>query len=648
MSDAAEWLSNDGPFVHLLAGFQQREQQLQLADAIADAIAERAQLIVEAGTGTGKTFAYLVPALLSGRKIIISTGTKNLQDQLFERDLPLVRKALGTGTQVALLKGRANYLCRYRLHRAMEEGRYRSREQSRQVQRIHTWSLSTRTGDRAEVDTIPDDAPVWRSVTANADNCLGQECEEWDRCYLLQARRDALKADLVVINHHLLFADVSLKDEGFGELLPGADAFIIDEAHHLGRVAQSFFGKTVSARQILELVRDAEAEQSVHAPDTPDLLPLMRGVEGACREFRLLLGQGDRKDGWHRVSGHQGVKDGVANLREHLQSMGNGFATVAERAKGLAACSLRAAQFAAQLATFIDEADEEQVCWFETRETGFWLHTTPLDVSGPFRDYRDAHPAAWVFTSATLAVADKFDHFRNEMGLEDSSDAAFISPFDFETQALTYLPPGLPQPNHPEYTRRVVERALPVIDATTGGVFFLFTSYRALREAAEMLATRTSRTILIQGTATRSSLLNLFRSEGDALLLATSSFWEGVDVRGAALSCVIIDKLPFAAPSEPVLQAQLNAIRKQGGNPFGEVQLPQAVIALKQGVGRLIRDVTDRGVVMLCDPRLRSKSYGRVFMQSLPPMPVTSDIADVEAFFTRDRSHGLAATGSGQ
>ncbi len=635
---AGWWLGSDGPFAEAFEGFRVRSQQQCMADAVEKAIAERGELIAEAGTGTGKTFAYLVPALLSGRRIIVSTGTKNLQDQLFDRDLPLVRKVLKRGVSTALLKGRANYLCRYRLATANAEGRFQSREQVRYLRMINAWSMQTRFGDRAEAAQVPDDAPIWRTVTSTSDNCLGQECPELDQCFLLKARREALKADVVVINHHLLFADIALRDEGFGELLPGADALIVDEAHQLHRVAQQFFGTTLSSRQVFELVRDAEAEQLAEAGEMSELRDCYQQLEKAAQDFRLALGRADQRAGWPQIARREAVAAAADRLRQTLAELGESFTAVGERSKGLEAIGRRAEAFALQLQGFLEEGDESRICWFETRQTGFWLNTTPLAVGELFKRCRAHYAAAWIFTSATLTIEEGFAHFQNQLGLEEADTACYESPFDYANQARLFLPRRLPDPNDPGYSRAMLEAAMPLINNSPGGVFLLFTSYRALSEAASYLSERTSRPIYAQGHGSRSSLLEAFRESGNAILLGTASFWEGVDVRGEALTCVIIDRLPFASPSDPVLQAQVTASRKAGGNPFMEIQLPQAVIALKQGVGRLIRDFEDRGVIMLCDPRLRQKSYGSVFLRSLPPMPVCHEAEEVVRFWAEPHS----------
>ena len=558
-------LNDGGDLARNIAAFAPRTAQQDLAGAVADAFDSRGVLLAEAGTGTGKTFAYLVPAILSGLKTIVSTGTRALQDQLYHRDLPRVRDALGIGLKTALLKGRANYLCHYRLKQAEGEPRFGSREMASQFQRIVAWAGRTRMGDLAELETLPDDSPLLPMVTSTTDNCLGSECPFFSECFVVQARQRAQAADLVVVNHHLLLADLALKQEGFGEILPGAQAFVVDEAHQLPELAAQFFGEALSARPLVELARDALAE---------------------CKQ----------------ASGALAVLQEPTRALEH-----------ADRGP------LRA-------------DDAPSVLWYELTARGFRLSRTPLDVAGPLAQHRARSQAAWVFTSATLAIGGRFEHYAIKLGLKDPTTLLAPSPFDWPVQALCYLPSGLPEPAARHYTESIVEAIRPVLEASAGRAFVLFASHRALREAAGLLRDGPW-PLFVQGEAPRSLLLERFRASGNGVLLGTASFREGVDVAGDALSVVVIDKLPFAAPDDPVFEARLEAIRRSGGNPFRDEQLPQAVIALKQGAGRLIRSETDRGVLVLCDPRLLGKSYGRVFMESLPPLPKTRRIDDVQAFF---------------
>ena len=659
-------LAEGGALADAIDAFAPRPAQQRLAEAVARAFEQRGVLLAEAGTGTGKTYAYLVPALLSGLKTIVSTGTRALQDQLYHRDLPRVRDALGVGIKSALLKGRANYLCRYRLEQAKGEpqpsrGAFGTRDQAAQFQRIVAWSGRTRMGDLAELDGLPDDSPLVPLVTSTAENCLGSECPFWSDCFVVQARQRAQSADLVVVNHHLLLADLALKQEGFGEILPGAQAFVVDEAHQLPELAAQFFGEGLGARPLVELARDALRE----CKDVPGALAVVQQpaqqLEQASRVLRAAMEVLPARGTRQRALQELPVREAFDALAAALVQLGEALAPLREASPGFDACHARAQDCAARLARWLDEKGTEaiksscepsdagldpddltasvpfsdDVRWYELTPRGFRLQRTPLDVSGPLREHRERSHAAWVFTSATLAVAGRFDHIATRLGLEAPTTLLEPSPFDWNTQALCYLPPRLPEPMSRDYNAALVDALLPVLRASAGRAFVLFASHRALREAAQALRGQPW-PLFVQGEAPRAQLLQRFRESGNGVLLGAASFREGVDVAGAALSVVVIDKLPFAAPDDPVFEARLQAVRRSGGNPFRDEQLPQAVIALKQGVGRLIRTETDRGVLVLCDPRLTGKSYGRVFLDSLPPLPRTRAVADVEAFFAAE------------
>lgn len=625
-------LGPDGVLSRALDGFAWREQQQAMGARVAAALDGGEQLICEAGTGTGKTYAYLVPALLSGRKVIIATGTRNLQDQLFHRDIPALRRVLGIAVRVALLKGRANYLCRHRLQRAVADPGALRPEARRDLGAVRDWAGATHNGDIAEV-AIPEDAAVWPAVTSTADNCLGQECPQWQGCHLVEARRRAQEADLVVINHHLLCADMVLREEGFGEVLPGADAVIVDEAHQLPDIAAQFFGSSISSRQVMDLARDLKAAQRDEAEDAPQLRELAAALGALVPRLRLAFGGGDRRGAWREITTDDAVLEGMQTLADLLAEMRSALAAVERGAKDLEQCRTRADGLLRRLEALRDGEDDGSVRWFELRGQGFRLHQTPLDVAAVLQGYQSRQQTAWVYTSATLAVGESFAHFAEQVGAQAAATARWDSPFDYQRQALLFMPPGMPEPGAANYDGIVAETALAVIEASRGRAFCLFTSHRALRAAANAFAGRLAYPLLVQGDAPRAALIQRFRHHGNAVLLGTSSFWEGVDVRGEALSCVIIDRLPFASPGDPLLQGRIDALRSAGGNPFRDLQLPKAVIALKQGAGRLIRDRGDRGVLVLCDPRLRSRSYGRVFLDSLPSIHRTTDLADVAAFF---------------
>jgi ATP-dependent DNA helicase DinG len=635
-----EALAAGGALAVAVPGFVPRQAQQRLSAAVAGAMTARGVLLAEAGTGTGKTFAYLVPALLSGLKTIVSTGTRALQDQLYHRDLPRVRDALGVGLKTALLKGRSNYLCRYRMEQARGEAGFHDRAQVAHFQRIVAWSGRTRMGDLAEIEGLPEDSPLLPLVTSTAENCLGSECPFWSECFVVQARQRAQSADLVVVNHHLLLADLALKQEGFGEILPGAQAFVVDEAHQLPELAAQFFGEGSGARPMVELARDALRE----CKDVPGALATLQApaqrLEHAVRALRAAM-EGLPTRGTREHALHAGeVADAFDALAETIATLSTALAPLREASPGMDACHARAVDAASRLERWRggtagdDDAapGDDSVHWYELTPRGFRLQRTPLDVSGPLRAHREQSRASWVFTSATLSVAGDFDHFATRLGLDAPPTLLQPSPFDWDVQTLCYLPPGLPQPMSRDYTTALVDALWPVLEASGGRAFVLFASHRALREAA--LALRDGPwPLFVQGDAPRGQLLQQFRESGNGVLLGAASFREGVDVPGDALSVVVVDKLPFAAPDDPVFEARLQAVRRAGGNPFRDEQLPQAVIALKQGVGRLIRTESDRGVLVLCDPRLTGKSYGRTFLESLPPFPVTRDLADIVQFF---------------
>ena len=631
-SDVSQLLSENGPFAKLVPGFAARKQQQEMATRVADAIKEGNHLIAEAGTGTGKTFAYLVPALMSQSKVLISTGTKNLQDQLFHKDLPIVTKALSVPATVALLKGRANYLCLHRLDLAEQEGRFRTPEMANNVIKIRQWATQTKSGDTAEMSSISEEDQIWSSVTSTSDNCLGSDCHYFENCHVIDARREAQAADVVVINHHLLFADMMLREEGFAELLPQADAIIIDEAHQLAEVASSFFGESISGNQLLELARDCEAEYITEINEDPTFIRIASVLQKLTKDLRLSFGLEQRRANWQSIARDKEFKKSVLAVSEQLTELEKHLMPLAERSKGLDSCYERCLELRTRFTKLTTDVPDDHIHWFETHKRSFVLHITPFDISDIFHSQMQTMKVVWMFTSATLTVENNFEHFKKRLGIETDNTAIWDSPFDYSKQAVMYVPEDLPDPTTPEYTEAVIEKSLPIIKACQGGVFFLFTSHKALQQAADFLDGEIDVPLMVQGDKPRDVLLSEFRHHGNAVLLGTSSFWEGVDVRGEALTCVIIDKLPFASPGDPVLKARIDNMRKNGANPFVDFQLPTAVITLKQGAGRLIRDVNDTGVLMLCDPRLINKSYGKIFLDSLPAMMKTRSQSKVEGF----------------
>jgi ATP-dependent DNA helicase DinG len=623
----------DGPFAERVPNFRLRAEQLEMSQAIGEAIQNTAVLVAEAGTGTGKTFAYLVPALLAGGKVIVSTGTKTLQDQLFDRDLPAVRAALASGATIALLKGRANYVCLYRLRRAAREGRFATRDEAAQIRKIERFAAVTTTGDRADLADVPEDAPAWANATSTRENCLGQGCPDYKDCFVMRARKNALAADVVVVNHHLFFADLVLREEGISELLPACNTVIFDEAHQLPETARVFFGETLSSAQLVDLARDVRLELRAAGGTSPELDPVAARVEKAARDLRLVFAEAGARLAWSQALRLPGFDDALAKLNSALHVLEQALAAQQGRAEGLDACARRASAARHLLVRLRETEVSAEVRWVEVFSHAVQLHVTPLSSAELFRRQMADHPRAWIFTSATLAVGEDFGHFTRELGVPDARTRRWASPFDFPRQALLYVPKALPEPGETGFTEAVIEAALPVLRASEGRAFLLFTTLRALRRAHELLVNRVPYPLLVQGTGSRSQLLSRFRALGNAVLLGSQSFWEGVDVRGDALSLVVIDKLPFAPPDDPVLAARIEGVRNAGGQPFNELQLPQAVLQLKQGAGRLIRDEADRGVLMLCDPRLVTRAYGRRILQSLPPMALTRELSAVEGFF---------------
>lgn len=640
--------SPEGPLAAAIPGYRGRVQQQEMAASVARAIERQSILVAEAGTGTGKTFAYLVPTLLSGGKVIISTGTKTLQDQLFNKDIPTVREALGVPVQVALLKGRSNYLCHYHLDLAGKEGRFSSKEDAAYLPKLRRFLQTTRTGDKAECFEVPETATVWSAVTSTRENCLGQDCPNHKDCFVLAARKEAVSADVVVVNHHLFFADVMLRDEGMAELLPACNSVIFDEAHQLPEVATLFFGEAVSTAQVIDLSKDTRREMLTSAPDCRDLADAAQVADKAARDLRLVFGVEVGRYTARQIEGREGFSEALSSLILTLEKLCAVLETQAQRSEGLEKCWQRSGELMGRFKAWAGLADTSRVKWAEAFSYALQLNATPLEIGSIFQKQLGAYPRSWIFTSATLAVQGRFDHYCQEMGLPlegETVDAlpavetqCWESPFDYPSQAILYVPEGMPQPNSLEYSEAVAQAAFPLIQAVQGGVFFLCTSLRAMRRTHEWLKAALeeaglNKPLFLQGQGSKHELLERFRFVGNGILVGSQSFWEGVDVRGEALSLVIIDKIPFAAPDDPVLAARIEYLNAQGRNAFMAYQLPKAVINVKQGAGRLIRDERDRGGLMIADPRLITKPYGARVWRSLPPMQRTRDLQTVLAFF---------------
>ncbi|MDT8363250.1 MAG: ATP-dependent DNA helicase [Nitrosomonas sp.] len=640
MSDLSAIFSAQGLLAQSVADYRPRAQQLEMAQAINNAMTNRKILIAEAGTGTGKTFAYLVPALLSGGKTILSTGTKTLQEQLFYRDIPVVRAALKIPASIALLKGRANYICHYHLEHTLASDQvfFSSRQDAYYLTQIERYAANSSHGDKSGLNNVPEHASIWQHVTSTRENCLGSDCPQFKQCFVLEARKRALSADIIVVNHHLFFADIMLKDEGLSDLLPACDTVIFDEAHQLPEIASLFFGESVSTSQLLALARDTIIETALSAQDFKALPDAAGEMEKTVLDLHLTIGEKNIRLSSALAKQRQGFSPALDKLITSLLQLNALLESQAARSKGLEGCWQRALALTGRIEHWQQqENNQDYVGWVESYSQSLQLNTTPISIAETFNKQLESTNRAWIFTSATLSVKNDFSHYKQVMGLDEAETMNWESPFDFPNQALLYLPTQLPDPNDSDYTESVIAAALPVIEANQGRAFFLCTSLRAMQRIYELLQAafadkQLDLPLLLQGQETRSAMLERFRQLGNAVLIGSQSFWEGVDVRGRALSLVIIDRLPFASPDDPVLSARIDQYRKTGRNAFMEYQLPHAIISLKQGAGRLIRDETDRGVLMICDPRLVSKPYGRRVWQSLPPMTRTRDLKTVTDF----------------
>lgn len=624
----------NGPLQRALPDFRFRRQQLRMAERIAGALEHRSTLVVEAGTGTGKTFAYLVPALLSGARVLISTGTRTLQDQLFTKDLPLVAAAIGRPARVALLKGRANYLCRHRLGQSSAQlSLDETLAPDKLLARIERWSRTTRSGDLAEVTGLSDSHELWPQITSTRDNCLGQRCPEFSRCHLVAARRMAQEADVVIVNHHLLLADLALKEDGFGDILGWADAVLLDEAHQIPDLATQFFGASIGSRRIEHVLKDVQSALTRAPAET--VSTALRAAEQALRDFSATLPKRIGRFAWAESAARLNAP--LEELADTLQELGSRLSGAVDES-ALAVAGEKVSELATSIER-IGAMDEEGTRAIEVNARGFSLSLTPFDISARFKAIVNARRCAWIFTSATLSLGEDFSHFTRRLGLDEAETLQIESPFDYEHQGILFLPQGMPEPASPEFGLAMIETALPLIQASGGGAFILFTSHRALANAAEMLRARWAHAaphaVFVQGEAPRERLLDAFRKDGNAVLLGTTSFWEGVDVKGDALRLVIIEKLPFASPDDPIVKARIDHIQSTGGNAFRDYQLPEAALALKQGAGRLIRSEDDYGAVVICDPRLTGKPYGRVFLRALPAMTVTREMDEAARFLRR-------------
>ncbi|ORT50368.1 ATP-dependent helicase [Vibrio sp. qd031] len=621
MAAVTKAFAANGALSKAITGFQARQPQIDMAEAVENAIASDAQLVVEAGTGTGKTFAYLVPALLSGKKIILSTGSKNLQEQLYHRDLPLIIGALNYFGQVTLLKGRSNYLCLERLSQQMVESHSPDGDNQHfaQLVKVRSWASSSSSGDLGECETLPEDSPAIPLITSTNDNCMGKDCPSYQDCYVLKARKKALESDLVIVNHHLFMADLAIKETGFGELIPEADVFIFDEAHQLPDIASQYFGQSLSSRQIADLGKDIEIGYRSQAKDMRQLQKVAQRITQVAQDMRILLGDNGDKGNWREAISRPEVQRQIEQMNEAFDFAQQVLKLALGRSELLDAAWERLMTLQSRLKRVCDVSITGYSYWYECSPRHFALHITPLTVADKFSEQMRERQAAWVFTSATLAVADDFTHFSQRLGLKPIKQFSLPSPFDYPNQVSFCVPRYLPEVSDPGYAKHLVKTLTPVIEANQGRCFFLCTSHAMMRELTKGFRESLDLPVLMQGETNKQATLNQFTELGNALLVATGAFWEGIDVRGDSLSCVIIDKLPFTSPDDPLLKARIEDCRVKGGEPFVDVQLPDAVIALKQGVGRLIRDKTDHGALVICDNRLVTKDYAPIFLDSLPP-----------------------------
>ncbi len=629
--------SKEGALAKAILGFSPRQAQTDMAIDVAKAINHKSSLIVEAGTGTGKTFAYLIPAFLSlntkqPKKIVVSTGTKNLQEQLFHKDIPLIKKTLKSNARVALLKGRANYLCKYRLSQYLDNRGQLDAQMLQDLVKVKNWATTTQTGDIGELVHVSEDSSIFPFVTSTLDNCLARDCPDYEACHLVQARQEAGDADIIVVNHHLFFADMALKDTGFGELIPKAQVMIFDEAHQIGDIASEYFGEAFSTRQLMDLCTDVLQVYRSSLSDVKQLASAAEKLQKTCQEFRLLFNYDPERGNWREKYKQVQFQQKFAYLKNDLDFLYQVIKLCVSRNEAIDNCFDRAVNLLTQYQIMENVEAFGISFWYETTPRNVVLHQTPLTVSDKFSQVVKDSGAGWIFTSATLAVDNSFTHFSQHLGLVNAKQLLLDSPFDYKIQSQLVVPRYLPQATDKNRALKLAELAQPLIRASKGACFMLFTSYRVMHQVAEILSETIKNPLLVQGQMAKRKLLEQFINDNNAVLLATASFWEGIDVRGDKLTCVIIDKLPFASPDDPLLQARCEDVRRQGGEPFNEIQLPQAVIALKQGVGRLIRDVNDKGVLVICDDRLVNKAYGQTFLKSLPDMKRSRNISKATHF----------------
>ena len=635
-----QFFSVKGELSQSIQDYRVRQEQVDISVLIDEAITNKKRLIVEAGTGIGKTFAYLVPAFLSGGKIIISTATKNLQDQLFTKDIPMIRDALNVPVTLAMLKGRSNYLCHLRLENAMSEGAFMTKEDVTYLHLVNQYAKHSVDGDRSELDTIPENSSIWPQVTSTKENCLGQDCSFYKECFVMNARKKALAADVTIVNHHLFFADLNMKEEGISELLPKATTVIFDEAHQIPDIASIFFGKNVSTAQISEIVQDGYQIYLKHMKDVSDFETTLNDLEKVNKDFRLVFPRESNRYPYQKISTFSRFDSAYEDLIEKLKKLIKLLAHHKDRDTEIEKYFDSANEILLNFDAWREDKDDNSIKWVEVYSQSVQLNNTPLSIADMFAKHINNESTSWIFTSATLAVKNNFDHFKNQLGLIDADSVSKESPFNYAEKALLFVPKAMPDANHENFNFAVVNQIYPFIKASKGRAFILCTTLKSMREIYTLLQDKIETDqldypIYLQGDGSRNHLLNKFREHGHAILIGSLSFWEGVDVKGDALSLVVIDKLPFFSPEDPVLAARIDKINQSGKNAFMEYQLPNAVITLKQGAGRLIRDEFDKGVLVICDTRIIEKAYGKRMWQSLPPFTRSRDDFEVIQFLEK-------------
>jgi ATP-dependent DNA helicase DinG len=616
-------------------GYEHRPSQLEMAELVEAAFAEKRHLIVEAGTGTGKTLAYLIPAIRSGRRVVISTATKSLQEQLFQKDIPFLQKHFAPKLKVAVMKGRGNFLCREKVYRMANQPVLKGLDELDWFTQIREWEKVTETGDRAELNFLHDDSELWQRLDARRDACTGSKCPEFNRCFITAMHQRAADADLIIVNHHLFFADLALKQDDFGSILPEYGAVVFDEAHEIEDVASDYFGRQISNYRFEELARDAEMAARVTQTASPGLLKHIARVRERSRSFFEVFPARDGRfpfDQTQRAGFLEQNSEAYSALVNGLKSLEAEIASLQTKPDEMLNIARRGMELRAELKFLFESSEGNFVYWFERRNKGVFVAATPIDVSTLLRERLFEAFETIILTSATLAVEGRFDFLKQRLGANLAGERVLASEFDFGSQALFYIPATLPDVRDARFSERAAQEIARLLEISHGRAFCLFTSYAQMNDLFERVRTRVSFPLLVQGSAPRTALLEKFRNTEGAVLFATSSFWQGVDVRGEQLSCVIVDRLPFAVPSDPVVAARVKALQEDGRNAFAEYQVPEAVLALKQGFGRLIRSRTDRGVLAILDNRIQRMQYGKIFMESLPAYATTRDIAAVERF----------------